>query len=129
MKMIISKIVAAGALLILPLYSMASAECPPANSIQTKTLKQAARLDGQRWYLVSDTFSYNYRDWNVMLVTELPNANNATEALRQGIENFQHTVITNRDPYPQNMDGISYCYYTSPTGKNRIAATSFAQDG
>lgn len=127
MRINLLKIVAIGALLT-PLLSMASAECPPANIIKAKTLKQAARLDNQRWYLTSDTFNHQYRDWNVMFITEI-SAKNATEALQQGIVNFQRTAITNRDPAPQNMDGMSYCYYTSPTGKNRITAMSFAQDG
>jgi len=127
--MCISKIVTTCVLVALPLLSMASADCPPANTIQTKTLKQAAKLDGQRWYLMSDTFSHDFRSWNVMFFTELPNVNNEKEALRQGIENFQRTPISNHDPFPQNMDGMSYCYYTSTTGKNRIAATSFSQDG
>lgn len=125
----ILKMLALGALSALPLSSIASTDCPPANSIQTKSLNQAAYLSKQYWSLTSETFRYNSRDWNILFITELPGVNNAQEALRQGIDRYKRTVITNNDPYPQNSDSISYCYYTSPTGKNRLTAMSFSQDG
>lgn len=123
------KIATYGLLITLSATAFANSECPPVASIQSKPLKQAGRLRDHQWNLISDSFTYQYRSWNVLFITELPNATDVQQALQQGNDRFHHTVITNRYPYPQNMDGISYCYYTSPTSKDRLAAMSFVQDG
>jgi len=126
---IILKIFVMFMLASLPLISVASPDCPYAFLIKTKTLSQATQLTRDRWNLLSDSFMYNNRSWNIIFITEIASAKNNHDALLKGNDNFRHTDITNDDPVPQNSDGMSYCNYTSMTGKNRIAAASFVQDG
>lgn len=117
-----------GMLLIYSTLSFAYSDCPFGEEVKKQTLQQAARLDHQRWSLTSSSFKANGRMWTTMFNVALPNANNNEQALTQGRKQFIEFPVTNNHPYPQNDNGVSYCYYT-PNAKDSITAYSFAEDG
>ena len=115
-------------LLAFSLNSFAHQGCPPVSVVKNENLTQATRLDNKHWSFNSDLFSHASRVWHVLFITELA-TNNKQEALQKGRERFRQAIATNNDPSPENRDGISYCYYTSTTGKDSLAAMSFVEDG
>lgn len=117
-----------GILLSYSIFSFAYSDCPFGDEVKKQTLKQAARLDHERWSLTSSAFKANGRMWTMMFNVTLPNANNNEQALTQGRKRFVEVPVINNHPYPQNDNGVSYCYYT-PNAKDSITAYSFTEDG
>lgn len=117
-----------GMLLIYSTFSFAYSDCPFGEEVKKQILKQAVRLDHQQWSLTSSSFKANGRMWTVMFNVTLTEANNNEQALTQGRKRFVDVSVTNNHPYPQNDNGVSYCYYT-PNAKDSITAYSFTDDG
>lgn len=108
-----------------------SSDCPPGNQVKTMKLTQASWQGyptAHTWDLVSDTFKYGYRDWNVYLIVDLPNAKTRSDAVKMGQAVFDQASISVNVPVPQNSDGMSYCNYT-PDKKYHITAISAVEDG
>jgi hypothetical protein len=106
-------------------------DCPPSNKIKGAKLisaKKQAYPHPNSWLLLSNTFTDGYRDWNVYFITDFLGVDTEQEVLKLGQTKFDHSLITNNHPYPENSDGMSYCVYAKNENYT-IFSASPVQDG
>lgn len=106
-------------------------ECPPGDSVKTMTFTQAGLLGYPRattWNLITETFKYNHRDWNVFFILDLPAVTSKEEAFKQGLAAYAKLTLDINHPLPYDVDGMSYCDYT-PNKQMHVTAVSAVQDG
>lgn len=97
-------------------------ECPPVDMVKSHAaFTQAARDYGTYWGMVSDNFDYNGTDWNVAFEVNLPDANNAEEALLKGQDFFNQGVFLS-NPERNVYQGMTVCLYAAVEQQYAVAA-------
>lgn len=101
-------------------------ECLPAsviaNTVFTKAMNDPTSPQANVWAMISDNFSYQNSEWNVIFGAVLDNAHSSSEALEQGQNYFK--TISIEEGQPLVFGQQIFCQYGSMDNEYVIFAAS-----